>query len=286
MWGPVTIAWKLSSAVRACQSHPPRMTECGQCLVNRARTSYLNGVFAIEQKRHGSMRLPRNKALLPAVAIVIAAGIGGLVYFQNAGGDGPIAGAVGGDRLATAKVMETAGTAEGSALITPRVLGDPNAPVTIIEYTSLTCPHCAAFHGKTLPRLERRYIDTGKAKLVVRDFPLDERAAVAALLARCAPEDRYFPLVNMLFAQQRRWVGSDDVLGALARLGGFAGMSSEAIDQCFENQELYAAIVDQSEVWQEEHDIHSTPTFIINGQPVIGDKPFEEFRTVIDSKLR
>lgn len=231
------------------------------------------------------MSLLQNKALLPAVIVVAAAGIAGVVYFQNAGNSDPIASAVDGERLESPAVISSAEAAEGSELITPRVLGDPDAPVEIIEYSSLTCPHCASFHRETLPQIKKEYIDTGKAKLVSRDYPLDERAALGTLLARCAPEDRYFPLVDLLFAQQRSWAGSNDILNELARIGGFAGMSQDAIQQCFENQDLYTAILNQRSVWRDTHDISSTPTFYINGTAVVGAQPFAEFQKVIESEL-
>lgn len=174
---------------------------------------------------------------------------------------------------------------EGNPLITPRVMGDPDAPVTLIEYSSLTCPHCAAWHRETLPRLKEAYIETGQVKLVTRDFPLNEGAALGTLFARCAAEDRYFPLIDLLFQQQSVWARSQNMIGELARLAGFAGMSQEEINQCLQNEELYAAILEQREVWSQTHDISSTPTFVVNGELIVGNQPYETFERAIEAAL-
>lgn len=228
------------------------------------------------------MSLFQHKAALPVVVVAVVAAIGGLIYYVNRSSDAPIASQVD-SNLASADA--SAASPDTNPLITPRVLGDPDAPVTIIEYSSLTCPHCAAFHRETLPQLKETYIDTGKAKLELRDFPLDDGATLGALLARCAPEDRYFALVDLLFLQQRSWARSENLVGELARLGGFAGMSEESIQACFENEELFRAIREQRQVWSNLHEISSTPTFIVNGSKVSGAQPFSEFQKIIDSEL-
>lgn len=228
------------------------------------------------------MSLFQHKAALPVVVVAVVAAIGGLIYYVNRSPDAPIASQVDSN---PASADASAASPDTNPLITPRVLGDPDAPVTIIEYSSLTCPHCAAFHRETLPQLKETYIDTGKAKLELRDFPLDDGATLGALLARCAPEDRYFALVDLLFLQQRSWARSENLVGELARLGGFAGMSEESIQACFENEELFRAIREQRQVWSNLHEISSTPTFIVNGSKVSGAQPFSEFQKIIDSEL-
>ena len=119
-----------------------------------------------------------------------------------------------------------------------QILGDPDAPVTLIEYASLTCPHCAQFHTEVLPDLKERYIATGKVRLIYRDFPLDERALMAAALAHCAGPDRYFGFLDVLFETQSSWARAEDYLGALKKLGKLGGMSDEQMDQCLADDEL------------------------------------------------
>jgi len=170
-------------------------------------------------------------------------------------------------------------------MIEPRILGDADAPVTIIEYSSMTCPHCASFHRETLPELKKTYIETGKVKLEFRDYPLNEAAALGSLLARCAPEDRYFALVDLIFAQQQVWGSSQNILGELAKLGSFAGMSQDSINACFENEALYGAIVQQRSVWSDTHNVGSTPTFFVNGTSIVGAQPFTAFEEAIEAAL-
>jgi len=175
---------------------------------------------------------------------------------------------------------------EVEAALADRFIGAEDAPVTMIEYSSLTCPHCAAFHTGALAEIVETYVETGKLKIIVRDFPLDGRAAAASLLARCAPADRYFPLVDLMFKQQQKWARSDDPLNALAEMGRFAGMGQSDIEACFQNEDLYAGILEKKAAYQKEHSIKSTPTFFINGDMVSGNQPFSEFREVIESHLK
>lgn len=170
-------------------------------------------------------------------------------------------------------------------MLADRVLGDPDAPVTMIEYSSLTCPHCAAFHREKLPTIKEEYIDTGKVKFIIRDYPLDQRAAVASMLTRCAPEPVYHKLMDVLFERQAQWAQSQDVLGALAQIGRFAQMSEASITACFQNQELYTGIVNAREDHDKEVDIRSTPTFTVNGEKLVGNDTIERFKEVIESNL-
>ena len=119
-----------------------------------------------------------------------------------------------------------------------KVLGDDDAEITIIEYASLTCPHCAQFHAEILPKIKTEYIEPGKAKLVYRDFPLDQVALKASLLARCAPDDKFFTFIDALFTQQFAWSRSNDPVEALTNLGMVGGLSKESVDACLSNEEL------------------------------------------------
>ena len=165
------------------------------------------------------------------------------------------------------------------------VLGDGNAPVTIIEYSSLTCPHCASFHRETLPGIRERYIDTGKARLVYRDYPLDQVAVMAAMLARCAGKERFFGFVDVLFRSQKTWARASDPREALTRIGRLGGLSRGDMDACFADGELETSIYTSRVDAAKEFDIRSTPTFIINGEMVAGAQPFERFAVIIDRIL-
>ncbi len=171
------------------------------------------------------------------------------------------------------------------ALLEDRVLGDPEAPVTIREFSSLTCPHCRSFHEETLPKLKETYIDTGKAKLVMHDFPLDGAAAAAAMMARCAPKQRYFPIIEVLFDKQAEWSRSQNVLAALTKIGRFAGMSEQTIQACFENEALFNAIRERRDAYSEEHDIRSTPTFLVGEEKIVGAQPYETFVEAIEGQM-
>jgi len=117
--------------------------------------------------------------------------------------------------------------------ITPddRVLGNPDAPITIVEYASLGCPHCAHFTNDVLPEIKKAWIDTGKVKLVLRDFPLDEPSLRAAMIARCAPPDRFYAFADTFFASQEKWLGARDYREALARLAKFGGMGKDEFER-------------------------------------------------------
>lgn len=165
-----------------------------------------------------------------------------------------------------------------------QALGDPNAPVTIIEYSSLTCPHCAQFHTDVLPELKERYIATGKVRMIYRDFPLDERALNAATLAHCAGPDRYFGFLDVLFQTQSTWAKADD-LSALKQLGRLGGLSEDQMAACLADEELSDGILKTRLDGQNEHDISSTPTFIIEGESYAGSRSVDDFSDLIDPLL-
>jgi protein-disulfide isomerase len=162
-----------------------------------------------------------------------------------------------------------------------RILGNPDAPITIVEYASLTCPHCAHFANEVLPELKKKWIDTGKAKLVLRDFPLDEPALRAAMIARCAPPDRYYAYVDTFFAAQDKWVTARDYREALARLVKLGGMSKDEFDNCLKDTALENKIVEGRLIASKELDVNSTPTFFINGTKFAGAPTVEDFDKVL-----
>jgi protein-disulfide isomerase len=164
-----------------------------------------------------------------------------------------------------------------------RILGNPEAPITIVEYASLTCPHCAHFANDILPEIKKEWIDTGKAKLVLRDFPLDEPALRAAMIARCAPPERYYAFVDTFFAAQEKWVRSGDYREALARLAKLGGMGQAEFDTCIKNTELENKIVEGRLRATQELEVSSTPTFFVNGSKLAGAPTREEFEKLLSS---
>lgn len=175
---------------------------------------------------------------------------------------------------------------EGSAAEpAEQALGDPGAPVEIIEYASLTCPHCAAFHKDVLPGLKERYIAPGKVRLIYRDFPLDERALAAAELAHCGGPDRYFGFIDVLFQTQSNWSRADDYLGALKQLGKLGGLTEQQMDACFADEELANRILQSRLDAQNQYDITSTPSFVIDGKTYSGAREVDEFAELIEPLL-
>ena len=162
-----------------------------------------------------------------------------------------------------------------------RVLGRPEAPITIIEYASLTCPHCAEFHKEILPKVKAAYVDTGKAKLIYRDFPLDQVALKAAALARCAPADRYFAFLDVLYQQQNSWASAPDPMVPLARIGRLGGLSEAQFKTCMDDQALADSILASRLVGARDMQVESTPTIIVNGKKVSGIRSFEDLDKVL-----
>ena len=167
-----------------------------------------------------------------------------------------------------------------------RVLGTADAPVTIIEFASLTCLHCKDFEVNVLPKLKTAYIDTGKVKLVYRVFPLDGRALLAAMTARCAPKDRYFAFLDALFRGQDSWARAQDTTQALGQVARLGGMSQADFDACIKNQALFEAIKKDATDAQQQYKIESTPTFIINGKKMDGAHTFESFEAALKPLLK
>ena len=162
-----------------------------------------------------------------------------------------------------------------------RILGDENARVTILEYSSLTCPHCAQFHAEGYRHLKSAYIDTGKVRLVFRDFPLDELALRAAALAECVPSERYFPFLQLLFEGQQVWARAGHPLAELVRLGQLAGLGQERASECLRAEPGLESIIQERLVGQEEYRIDSTPSFIIDGRKYPGALTADELDKIL-----
>lgn len=164
-------------------------------------------------------------------------------------------------------------------------LGDPAAPVTVIEYASLTCPHCATFHTETMPEVKKRYIEPGKVKFEFRDFPLDELALRAAQLAQCAGPERYYRFLDVYFAQQESWARAADPIAALKQLSRLGGMSEEAADTCLADKALEDRILQGRLDGQAEHGVSSTPTFVVGEAKDSGALTIDQFAALVDPAL-
>jgi len=165
------------------------------------------------------------------------------------------------------------------------VMGDDKAPVTIIEYASMTCPHCANFAINTFPQLKEKYIDTGKVRYILREFPFDPVAAGAFMLARCAGKDKYYPVVDLLFRTQRTWA-VEKPLGPLLATVKQAGFTEDSFKQCLSNQKVLDGIEWVRNRATEKFKVDSTPTFFINGQVQKGAASFEEMEKLIAPFLK
>lgn len=177
-----------------------------------------------------------------------------------------------------AKVLEPGALPEMS-------LGKADAPVTIVEYMSMTCPHCAHFHNETFDKIKEKYVDTGKARFIIREFPFDPRAAAAFMLARCAPNGAYFPMVSMLFKQQETWAGADDGKAALLQMSKLAGFTQESFEKCLTDQKLLNDVNAVRERGAKDFGVNATPTFLINGKRYSGAMSVETMSALLDSLL-
>lgn len=175
-----------------------------------------------------------------------------------------------------------------AAALKDREIGAANAPVTVYDFSSLTCPHCAHFHNEVLPKIKKDYIDTGKVRWVFRGFPLNEPALKGEMIARCAPRDQYEKLQDLMYQNQERWAFEENPLANLNMLLRLAGISDEMFLACVNNTELQAALLEKYQKDGEKFDINSTPTFVFNdGQKKFsGAGTYEGFSFDLDAMLR
>jgi protein-disulfide isomerase len=216
----------------------------------------------------------RNIWLIVA-GVVAALVVGAGVYYYRGGfssSDGPVA----------------KGDPDPAELMKPGalpdiVIGQSDAPVTIVEYASMTCPHCALFQKEVLPQIKSKYIDTGKAKYILREFPLDGLALAAFMVARCSGNDRYFPMVDALFETQPTWA----VTGAegkekLLLIARQSGMSKEEFDKCLADKDLFDKIVEIRRHANEDLGVDSTPAFFVNGKRLGQPHQLADFDAVLE----
>lgn len=170
--------------------------------------------------------------------------------------------------------------------IEDEVMGDANAKVTIVEYASMTCPHCRTFHEKVMPTLKEDYIDTGKVKFILRPFPFDgdRRGEAAFMLAKCAPNGNYYPMIDALFETQQVWAGKGNPVPELLRLSKMAGMSEDDFKTCLGNQELLTKIVEGRNKAVKDFGVRATPTIFVDGEK-LGDSSLETVTKAIDAAL-
>jgi protein-disulfide isomerase len=157
--------------------------------------------------------------------------------------------------------------------------------VTIIEYASMTCSHCATFHNTVYPTLKAKYIDTGKVRFILREFPLDPLAKAGFMLARCDGEAKYYPITDLLFDQQSAWAFSKKPLDALQQMMRQAGFSKEKVESCLQDSKLYDAVDAVRKRGEEKFKVSSTPTFFINGQRVSGNMSIDELEKILKPLL-
>jgi protein-disulfide isomerase len=187
---------------------------------------------------------------------------------------------------AKVEIREAGGTVDVAKLMEPgplpeMVMGKAGAPVTIVEYMSMTCPHCANFHDKTLPAIKAKYVDTGKVRFVIREFPFDPVAAGAFMLARCS-KDNYFPMVEVLFKQQRTWASAEKPSEELLKIAKLAGFTQQTFEACLTDNKLLQDLNAVKDRGEKEFGVDSTPTFFVNGTKYSGDMPVEEMSAIID----
>ncbi len=164
-------------------------------------------------------------------------------------------------------------------------LGNKDAKVTVIEYASMTCIHCANFHKDIYPKIKENYIDTNKIKFIYRDFPLDKQALFGSVLAKCAPKEKYFDFVKLILSTQKKWITSDDAfIDKLKNIGKLAGLTESKINNCFKDEQIVDSIINTRTFAERKYNINSTPSFIINNKKY-SDMSYENFEKIIENLI-
>ncbi len=216
--------------------------------------------------------------LAGALAVAVAGGA-----FWMTRGSAPLPPA-----LSIAAEAQEATVSSEVATVPDMILGKLDAPVEVIEYASFTCPHCANFHDAVFDKLKKNYIDTGKVKFIYREVYFDKFGLWAAMVARCAGPEKYFPVSDMIYDTQKEWIGDGQpatIAENLRKIGLKAGMSKEALDACMNDNEKAKAMVAAYQSNATKDDVSGTPTFIVNGEKHSGEMAYEEFAKILDEKL-
>ncbi|MDJ0825010.1 MAG: DsbA family protein [Rhodobacter sp.] len=220
-----------------------------------------------------------NRIIAIAAAVLILAG--GAYVWQSSQTSSPY------PTLGAAQAQSTDGEVD-SSMVVEMALGDENAPLTVVEYASFTCPHCKHFHRDTFKEFKANYIDTGKVRFIYREVYFDRFGLWASMVARCGGQEKFFGIVDMIYDQQADWTASGDpatIAGALARIGRTAGIAGEDVDACLQDAEKAQGLVAYYEENAGRDGIRSTPSFIIDGELVTGNKSFDEFAALLDAEL-
>lgn len=220
-----------------------------------------------------------NKTLLMAGAAVLVAAVGGYAWLATDRGVPPATPAT---QSATPQA-QTETTAPDVSRVIDMTLGNPDAPVTIVEYSSFTCPHCANFNQGVYRQIIENHVDTGQVHYIKREVYFDAYGLWAALVARCGGPERYHGVVEMLYQGQRTWAGAQDgeqVADNLRRIGRRAGMSDEELNACLSDRDMATALMEVYRRNAEQYGIRSTPSFVINGR-LYSNMSYAEFETAI-----
>ncbi|WP_108485267.1 DsbA family protein [Oceaniglobus ichthyenteri] len=217
------------------------------------------------------------KRFIPAI-IAIALGLGGAVYYLNQPTDTTAA-------TSFALDAQEAGDVDLS-LVNEMTMGDADAPVTMVEYSSFTCPHCKRYHEGPMKEIKKNYIDTGKVHYIAREVYFDRYGLWAGMVARCGGPVRYFGVTDLIYAQQAEWTRGEpaEIVANLRRIGKTAGLSDTQLDACLADADKAQAMVATWEKFQAEDQIQSTPTFMVNGTQY-SNMSYDEFATLLDEKL-
>lgn len=195
-------------------------------------------------------------------------------------------------RLFVLGLMVAAGAARAADKVEPhpldQVMGKPDAKVTILEYASTTCPHCATLHNQVLPRIKAEWVDTGKAKLIYRDFPTGPAALSigASMIAHCAGPERYYGVLGLVMQQQDKWLRSQNPLDELKKTVRIAGITGEQVDACLKRQDLWTGIQERAKQGSEKYAIESTPTMVINGEKIVGAQSYEVYEKALTAAAK
>jgi protein-disulfide isomerase len=235
----------------------------------------------MEPQTSGVSAVNKNTTYGVIAIVLVAAAAGGWFAFGRSASS-PLAAITGGGESVDIKP-------------TDMVHGSANAKVTFVEYASMTCPHCAAFQKDVIPLLNKDYVDTGKVKVVFREYPLDGAARMASAVARCLPGDQYFSFIDLLFKNQMNWIKDfdgnnqltkEDVLEGLTQMGRFAGMSADKVKACADDPKNLALVDANWMEGQTKYNVNSTPTFIINGVSHAGEIAYPDLQKILDPLVK
>ena len=236
----------------------------------------------------------KQRQLLIILAAIVVIAAGAIYYFTTSGTEQPVLPEAASETPAATPPAATMAADPAPApapevtsdLMVPgplgdMALGDPKAPVAVIEYASMTCSHCQRFHADVYKPFKEKYIDTGKVYFIFRDFPLDPLASAAIVVAHCAPKERFFPLVDLMFDHQDQWAFVQDPATALFNLVKQAGFTQESFNACLTNQPLLDGVNSVHDRAAQEFGVNSTPTFFVNGQKLTGEQTLDSLDKIL-----